>query len=434
MSSTSKHENAKHKLDQLMAQHGMSEGQRRKALNALRSSNNISEDSDMPFNEDVRSVRESLVDVSNRLKEHQSERNEMSARLQVIEQQVAMRQAEGYSFGSAAHSIGNDAINSLGDDAGFQAAAEQVGRGMKPSAFTSRVNLDGSIRAALTNQDAGGEGDTAYPAQPERRGAVGPVRSPLRLLAALPHRPTGRDSVEFVQLTHTGDADIQAHEGDSKAKLDFSGTAKRAVIATIAGWTPASRQVLGDQQGLAQMINSVLRTRVLAKLEDQILNGVGEDGEIDGLLNQATAFAPGIGTTTADVVGESLVAQADAGYAPSLVILNPMDWFKLQLTRNSESDGRYIFGSPTVPVPPSLWNATVVTPPSMPAGMGLTVDAGYVTLLDREQVSVTVSNSHADYFVRNLVAILGELRAGLEVLDIGAVHKFELPASEEGEP
>jgi hypothetical protein len=32
------------------------------------------------------------------------------------------------------------------------------------------------------------------------------------------------------------------------------------------------------------------------------------------------------------------------------------------------------------------------------------------------------------YFTRNLVAILGELRAGLEVLDRLAVHKFSLTA------
>ncbi|MFG3996630.1 hypothetical protein ACGEND_11405 [Pseudomonas aeruginosa] len=37
-----------------------------------------------------------------------------------------------------------------------------------------------------------------------------------------------------------------------------------------------------------------------------------------------------------------------------------------------------------------------------------------------------VSNSHKDYFTRNLVLILGELRAGLEVLDGQAIYLVDL--------
>lgn len=57
----------------------------------------------------------------------------------------------------------------------------------------------------------------------------------------------------------------------------------------------------------------------------------------------------------------------------------------------------------------------------MPARKVLTVDTSLVTVLDREQMSVVLSNTQADYFVRNLVAILGELRAGLKLLNTAAV-------------
>lgn len=53
----------------------------------------------------------------------------------------------------------------------------------------------------------------------------------------------------------------------------------------------------------------------------------------------------------------------------------------------------------------------------------------HVSVLDREQPSVMLSNSHKDYFTRNLVAILGELRAGLEVRDGFAVYRMDLNAS-----
>jgi HK97 family phage major capsid protein len=120
-----------------------------------------------------------------------------------------------------------------------------------------------------------------------------------------------------------------------------------------------------------------------------------------------------------------MVRQANAGYMPGIVLLNPMDWFRIQITKKQTED-EYIFGSPTMPVPPALWNSAVVASPSVPEGSGMTIDPGFVTVLDREQLSVVVSNSHADFFVRNLVAILAELRAGLEVLDASAVYKFSL--------
>ena len=62
----------------------------------------------------------------------------------------------------------------------------------------------------------------------------------------------------------------------------------------------------------------------------------------------------------------------------------------------------------------------------MPQGKALIIDTSFVTLLDREQINVLLSNSHEDFFIRNLVAILGELRAGLEVTDLQAVYRVDL--------
>lgn len=56
------------------------------------------------------------------------------------------------------------------------------------------------------------------------------------------------------------------------------------------------------------------------------------------------------------------------------------------------------------------------------------LDTSYTSVLDRQAVSVLISNSHKDYFTRNLILILAELRAGLEVLDTLAVRKTTLPA------
>ena len=92
---------------------------------------------------------------------------------------------------------------------------------------------------------------------------------------------------------------------------------------------------------------------------------------------------------------------------------------------SKSEDGEYLFGSPTAPMGEVFWNGTVVASPSVPEGEGLTIDTRFTTVLDREQMSIMVSNTHKDYFTRNLVAILGEMRAGLEVTDARAVYQFD---------
>ncbi|HZW17613.1 MAG TPA: phage major capsid protein [Luteimonas sp.] len=355
----------------------------------------------------------------------------LRAELQDVQQRVAMMDTDGVRIrGSfSGPSMGSQAASSLADDSAFQAAADAAARGMKPGKFGASVNLEGGIHAALVNEGYGDSSDTTMPTQPERAGIFGPVQRPLSLLQALPSRPVSTDAVEFVKLSASGDAQEQLKEGDEKSELQFSGQAERANIVTIAGWTPASKQVLADVSGLSQQINRVIRYKVLARLEHQLINGPGGDGRIDGLLHQAATLVPSISETPADRVGESMMAQADAGYTPNLILLNPRDWFRIQLTRKNATDDEYVFGSPTVPVPKSLWNAPIVTTPSIPEGTGMTLDTSWVTVLDREQTTVQVSNSHADFFTRNLVAILGELRAGLEVIDTFAVYKFDLNAA-----
>lgn len=344
---------------------------------------------------------------------------EFDARLAFIEQRsvrpggISVSSSDGPTFGSRAMEgiKGNHAYENLKD--------WNLG--------TCRVKLDASIKSALVNDNgaASSSSNGGYmPSQADRGGLVGPIQRPLRLLDVLPTRPTTRDSVEFIQLGVTGDAAEQALEGDEKAELDVDGTLQTVPIVTVAAHTTASRQVMSDHTALQGQIDRMIRHKLLSRLEHQIINGAGGQGEISGLLTQGAVFLPTIGTTPADMIGEALTSQFNDGYIPSLVLLNPLDWFRVQVVKTS--DAGYLFGSPTKPVPPALWNVAIVTTPSVPEGTALTVDTTFLNVLDREQPSVVLSNSHRDYFTRNLVAVLGELRAGLELLDVFAVNVVDI--------
>jgi HK97 family phage major capsid protein len=373
--------------------------------------------------EDVTRIMSQLGDEVKKFHRDAREKDdEFSARIQTVEQMVAMASIQGFgSHGGAFDTVASRLMHQIGDSPLFSHLKEG-------NQGTCRVKIDAGIRAALTNDGKGTSNDGSIPSQPERVGIVGEVQRPLRLLDALPTRPTSSDSVEFVKLNSTGDASEQDHEGDEKAEIDADGTLVRAEIVTIAAHATASKQVLSDHAALQSNIDRLIRHKLLSRLEHQLINGAGGQGKIAGLLTQGTAFIPTIGATPADIIGEALVRQAEAGYLPSLIVMNPLDWFRIQITK-SATEQEYMFGSPTVPVPPALWNAAVVRTPSMPEGRAMTIDTSFVTVLDRETLSVMVSNTHKDYFTRNLVSVLGELRAGLEVLDAAAIYEMDLVES-----
>jgi HK97 family phage major capsid protein len=161
---------------------------------------------------------------------------------------------------------------------------------MKVGRVETRVNVDASIRAALVG-DIPGPGDTGIRSNPERREAISGLRS-LRLIEVLPKRPVLSDAVEVVLVTATGEAAEQEKQGDTKADIDVSGEPKTLHVATVAAWTAASKQVLGDRAALQAQIDTLIRHKVLSRLENRIVNGTGGQGKINGLLNQALAFTP----------------------------------------------------------------------------------------------------------------------------------------------
>jgi len=346
-----------------------------------------------------------------------------NARLQQVEQIVAKGQTTG-----SIQPAGN--VSAMGQ--AVQRAAQNdvvFGQLQNWNQASARFNLDGvSIRGALVNDpyNPSPTDNGSMPSQPDRWGIFGPVMAQPRLLNFLPSRSVSSDSVEYVKLSTTGDVDYQDGEGTEKAEIDFDGTPHKAYIATIAGFTTASRQVLSDHATLSQHIDTVLRAKLMNKLSYEIINGQGgSDTKIEGLLEQGLIMTLPNMTNFADRVGEAIVRQGNLGFRPGLIAMNPQTWLEEIATAKTATEQTYMFGSPANPLPPALWNLPVALEPSIPEGYAMVMDLSYVTVLDRERVSVMVSNSHADYFRRNLIAILGELRAGLEVLDEGAVMIVE---------
>jgi HK97 family phage major capsid protein len=255
---------------------------------------------------------------------------------------------------------------------------------------------------------------------------------PLTLMDLVSKGETTSDLVEYARInSYTNNA---AAVAEATAASGSSGTKPESAmdlvkvqeaVRTVAHWIPATNRALSDLAQLRTLIDTFLMFGLDEKLEDLMLNGDGTGENFLGILNtpgiQTQAFATDIITTTRKARTK---CKTPGRVNPTAYLLNPLDWEAFDLSADNEQ--RYYFGGPSVLGNPRLWGLPVVENESITAGRGLTGDFRYALLWDRMQAAISVSNSHSDFFVRNLIAILAELRAAFGVLYTKAFVDIDL--------
>lgn len=353
-----------------------------------------------------RAINESLTAVHDHLKEKKEIDASMRSRLQAVEQVIASGDFHQPSFGGVTSSAAQDIQSSDGFKY-FMSGQPKSGV----------IQLQGTLKAALTNPDRGQVGDSSYTTQPNRApGIVGMPNVKLSLFDVLKTQPVDSATYEYVVLDdYLNAASYQEKEGDEKSKADLKVVVKRAEIATIAHYLPASLQVLADNASLTDTVVSILTDGCKQKLEHELLMGSGGEGKINGLVSQAQEYSA-IAAYPADRIGQAVTDLDANGWDANLIVLHPASWFEITKERDDQGTGQYILGSPRDPSPKSLWNVPVILSPSMPIGKALVLDLSTVYLLTRQAPTVELSRHDGNNFTRNLVTILAELRAGLAVL------------------
>lgn len=204
-------------------------------------------------------------------------------------------------------------------------------------------------------------------------------------------------------------------QGDAKPEAKMTFTRKTANIETIAHWIPAAKQILSDLPELQSMVDEDLIYGVLREEERQCFYGDGSD-EFLGLFNNPNAQSlVGTGGSKLDLIRRAVTLVQLAELEADGVALAPEDWEGLETAKGS--DGHYIWQLPSGPMQTGVWRLPVVVSTALDP-LDFMVGAwgsGGATLYDREEANVLLSTEHSDFFVRNLVALLGEERAGFAV-------------------
>lgn len=187
-----------------------------------------------------------------------------------------------------------------------------------------------------------------------------------------------------------------------------------AVVKTIAEWVPATKRALADVAALEGLINDELEADLKEAEETQMMSGDGTGENLPGILTVSGTQGQAFSTDIFETVRKALTKVRTVGRAvPNGVGLNPADVEVIDLARDAED--RFYGGGPFAMGPRTLWGYPIVESEAIPAGTGVVGDWTKAVLWDREDASVTVSDSHADFFTRNLVAVLGEERVAFAV-------------------
>lgn len=266
---------------------------------------------------------------------------------------------------------------------------------------------------------------------PEQTGIIEMLgRRPLTIRDLISVRRTGSDTLEYVRQTAHTNAAKPVPEAQSAAPIDGS-TVTNVIgglkpegswafervstsVKTIAEWVPVTKRALADAAQLEDLIRDELSKDIAEAEEAQILTGDGVGENLTGILSTSGIQSQSFDTDVFVSVRKAITKARTVGrVVPNAVLMNPLDVETVDLAR--ETGGRFYGAGPFTMGPRTLWSLPIVESETITAGTAVVGDFSKAVLWDREDTTVTFSDSHADFFVRNLVAVLAEERVAFGV-------------------
>ncbi len=240
---------------------------------------------------------------------------------------------------------------------------------------------------------------------------------------------TESDTIEYVRVT--GKTNSAAPVVEASASSGTSGTKPESAmtlevvsttVKTIAHWIPITKRAASDAPQVRSLIDTFLRYGLEEELEDQELNGSGTGENFEGISTAVTQTVGSAGTSIDAIVDAIQTVRFTGRRRPDAMVINPLDWYSADFLLAKDTPGNYIIGDPRASVEQlnTLWGLRVVVTDAQTENTALVGDFRFAMRWAREGVSISVSDSHSDFFIRNLLAILGERRDAFGVLDVQA--------------
>ena len=249
---------------------------------------------------------------------------------------------------------------------------------------------------------------------------------------------TQSDTFEFVQVTAKTNNAAAVAEATTSADptvvsgviTDVAGAGTKpessmalAVVSTpvetLAHLMPLTRRAAADAPQVRQLVDAFLIQGLREVEEDQILNGNGSSPNLRGILQTSGISTVGSAGTDVDAIVDAIRTIRADRRRPNAMVIHPNDWYSTGFLLAKDSTNRYLLGDPRASVDQlnTLWGLKVVVSEAMTENTVLVGDFKQCVVADRQQAAIYVTDSHKDWFGRNLLAVLAEERLAVGVLD-----------------
>ena len=269
-----------------------------------------------------------------------------------------------------------------------------------------------------------------FPSLPTRRPGVVPLPTAnLSLLDVIPMIPVTTDTVEFVyEKTYTNNAVETAEAGE--AGEGVSEWDKSSVTCVWIPFTiPATKQILTDEPRMQAFLQNRLLYGVKARLQNQLINGDGQGENLRGITHWPSILTHRSGGDSDypfDVIHKGMTAIRIATYGmyePQTLLVHPNDLELLTLAKDGMD--RFYFGGPQSDMTKPIWGMTPISHPSITQGSPIVCDINACECYVREDVNLSVTDSHADNFTHGLIQFLAQGRFAFAILEHRAFAEIQ---------
>lgn len=201
-------------------------------------------------------------------------------------------------------------------------------------------------------------------------------------------------------------------EGGLKPSMDATLSEKTITAGKVALTVKLTEETLTDLPQLVAEIRAEIINRIGLTEEEGILNGTGEGGQIKGVATDMPGFSLSTfkieKANTYDVIVAAytqVVSVSNMAYRPNIVLMNPIDYAQMQLTK--DVNGQYLrpfqVGDELIP------GLRVEASTAVKQGDIVLGDFNYLNIRDVWSLTITFGWENDD-FTKNLVTMIGEKR------------------------
>lgn len=243
---------------------------------------------------------------------------------------------------------------------------------------------------------------------------------------------TDSSVVRYVAETANTNAAAGVLEGDLKPESTLTFGTVDESVRKIATFLPITDEMLEDESQLRSYLDGRLRLFVQHEEERQLLSGTGTAPQLRGLLNRTgvQTVAKGAGASVLDVLYTAMTnIRNNALVEPDGIVMHPTNWAAVRTAKDSTGNylggGAFNGGTGGTIASDNVWGLPVVVTSAIAVNTALVGAFGsQAQVFRRGGLTVEASNSHADFFQRNLTAIRAEERLALAVYRAAAFHSI----------